>query len=630
MREAGVYLLEFGDARSGPFRIAADVYEDIWQPTLDVFLPVQMDHMLVNEAYRVWHGASHLDDALQAPVDREHFDLYAQGPTTDSPYAPGEHIPGLNVGGWYDAGDYDIRTQTHYYVVNSLVNLWETFGVERDVTLVDGERRYVDLHVPDGKNDLLQQIRHGTLALVAQFRAVGHAIPGIVESDLTQYTHLGDGLTKTDNLVHDPALGELESDGGRSGIFDDRWAFTSRSSALNFGSMAALAAASRALERFDPELADEALAIAIAAWDEEQALDEPYTFSHGNTTGGALPAEELKAALELLVSTGERHYAERFEALLPEIGKNFGQHAILAVRALPYLDEEYAAAVRRLAQEYRAMLDDLANANPWGVLITEGGWAGNGAVVGMATANYYLHVAFPDLIGKEDVFRGLNYLLGAHPYSNLSFVSGVGSAIEAGGLRHESRRLFLHPRRRRARRAGAEARFPRKQGRLAVPVGRKRVRDLARGELPVARQRSQGPGFRLKPACGAIGFSVNAFTAFPVSQFQNTRRDRARDHERVLFGRRRARTSIPGSGFNSKGACHESSVRHGGQEKGVGAGADAEVQGRTVGQRGPAHPGPGRGFNHAYVAIDDRAGRRAQCECAGRAHRRTKAPSPAT
>ncbi len=427
VREAGVYLLEYGDARSGPFRIAADVYENIWQPTLDVFFPVQMDHMLVNEAYRVWHGASHLDDALQAPVNREHFDLYAQGPTTDSPYAPGEHIPGLNVGGWYDAGDYDIRTQTHYYVVNSLVNLWETFGVERDVTLVDGERRYVDLHVPDGKNDLLQQIRHGTLALVAQFRAVGHAIPGIVESDLTQYTHLGDGLTKTDNLVHDPALGEFESVGERSGIFDDRWAFTSRSSALNFGSMAALAAASRALERFDPELAEEALAIAIAAWDEEQALDQPYTFSHGNTTGGALPAEELKAALELLVSTGERKYADRFEALLPEIGKNFGQHAILAVRALPYLDEEYAAAVRRFAQEYRATLDGLAETNPWGVLITEGGWAGNGAVVGMATANYYLHVAYPDIFGKEDVFRGLNYLLGAHPYSNLSFVSGAGA-----------------------------------------------------------------------------------------------------------------------------------------------------------------------------------------------------------
>jgi hypothetical protein len=423
VREPGVYLLEYGDVQSGPFRIAAEVYESIWQPTLDVFLPVQMDHMLVNEAYRVWHGASHLDDARQAPVNHEHFDLYAQGRTTDSPYEPGEHIPGLDVGGWYDAGDYDIRTQTQYYVVNNLVNLWETFGIDRDVTLVDDERRFVDLHVADGRNDLLQQIRHGTLALIAQFRAVGHAIPGIVESDLSQYTHLGDGLTKTDNLVHGPAPGGLESDS----VPDDRWAFTSRSSALNFGSMAALAAASRALERFDPELADEALALAIAAWDEEQALDEPYNFSHGNTTGGPLAAEELKAALELLVTTGDGRYAERFVALMPEIEKNFAQHAILAVRALPLLDEEYVAAIRFLAEEHRKTLDGYAAANPWGVLITEGGWAGNGAVVGIAASNYYLHKAFPDVIGREDVFRGLNYLLGTHPYSNLSFVSAVGA-----------------------------------------------------------------------------------------------------------------------------------------------------------------------------------------------------------
>ena len=30
--------------------------------------------------------------------------------TLDSPFKAGEHIPGLNVGGWYDAGDFDIQT----------------------------------------------------------------------------------------------------------------------------------------------------------------------------------------------------------------------------------------------------------------------------------------------------------------------------------------------------------------------------------------------------------------------------------------------------------------------------------------------------------------------------------------
>jgi hypothetical protein len=424
--QAGIYFIRYGGQKTAAFRIAPDVYENIWQPTLDIYFPVQMDHVLVNEAYRVWHGASHLDDALQAPVNHDHFDLYAQGPTTDSPYQPGEHIPGLNIGGWYDAGDYDIRTQTQYAVVNNLVNVWENFQLDRDNTRVDYPARYVDIHVPDGKPDLLQQIEHGTLALLAQHRAVGHAIAGIIVPSLEQYTHLGDGLTMTDNLIYDAALGDLESNGFYSGKFDDRWAFTSRSSALNFGSIAALAAASRALKGYDDELAAECLKVAVAAW-EEEASEGPFLFQHGNTTGGPLPVEELKATLELLVTTGEPQYAEKFRSLLPEIETGFPWLAILAVRAMPYLDDAYRARIEQLTTEHRKRLDELAGQNPYAVMITEGGWAGNGTIINMAMTNYYLHRAFPEIIGKEDVFRGLNYILGTHPGSDLSFVSAVGS-----------------------------------------------------------------------------------------------------------------------------------------------------------------------------------------------------------
>ena len=426
VRQEGLYRIEYAGQQTGPFRIARDVYHTAWQPTLDVFFPVQMDHVTVNEAYRVWHGASHLDDALQAPVDHEHFDLYAQGPTTDTPFQPGEHIPGLNDGGWYDAGDYDIRTQTQYRVVRDLVAVWETFRPERDNTLVDYDRRFVDIHVPDGKPDVLQQIEHGVRALLAQYRAVGHAIPGIIVPTLEQYTHLGDGLTMTDNLVYDPEMGELESDGFRSGRFDDRWAFTSRSSALNFGSIAALAAASRALKGYDDSLADECLQWAVRAWKEEQSR-EPDLFRHGNTTGGPLEQEETHAALELLVTTGDPAYGQRILHYLPEMEKAFPMFAASAVRAMPHLDEAYRERIRELAQAHREQVEGFSAQNPFGVLITEGGWAGNGAVIGMAVANYHLHRAFPGLFTDEDVFRGVHYILGTHPYSNLSFVSGVGA-----------------------------------------------------------------------------------------------------------------------------------------------------------------------------------------------------------
>lgn len=203
--------------RTAPFRIAADACADIWHASLDVYLPVQMDHMFVNEAYRVWHGHAHRDDARQAPVNHRHFDLYAQGPTTGTRFQPGEHIPGLNVGGWFDAGDFDLRTQTQYAVVLSLVHTWEAFAPRRDETTIDQSRHYVDLHVPDGVPDILQQIEHGALYLIAQFHAVGHAINGIVEPDLGQYTHLGDAASKTDGLIYRAELKPGESDGRHSG-----------------------------------------------------------------------------------------------------------------------------------------------------------------------------------------------------------------------------------------------------------------------------------------------------------------------------------------------------------------------------------------------------------------------------
>lgn len=426
IREEGIYLIEYGSQKTAPFRIASDVFKNIWHPTLDIYFPVQMDHVTVNEAYRVWHGASHLDDALQAPVNHKHFDLYAQGSTTDTPFQPGEHIPGLNIGGWYDAGDYDIRTQTQYSTVTNLVNTWENFRLERDNTSVDYQRKYVDIHVPDGKPDLLQQIEHGTLALIAQYRAVGHAIPGIIVPHLSQYTHLGDGLTMTDNLIYSADMGELESDGFRSGVFDDRWAFTSHSSALNFGSIAALAAASRALKGYNDELASESFHTAVKAWNEEQSR-EPVIFEHGNTTGGSLPVEELNAALELLVTTGERKYADKFLQHLSEIEKSFSRLAVQAVRAMPFMDETYRKKIKQLTLAHRKQLDELTRQNPFGVLITEGGWAGNGTIINMAMANYYLYKAFPEIITKEDVLKGLNYIFGTHPGSNLSFVSAVGT-----------------------------------------------------------------------------------------------------------------------------------------------------------------------------------------------------------
>jgi hypothetical protein len=261
---------------------------------------------------------------------------------------------------------------------------------------------------------------------LGQFKGVGYAINGIVEAHLDQYTHLGDAVTKTDNLIYNPQLKENQSDGFTSGNFDDRWAFTSRSSSLNYGSLAALAAASRALKGYNDTLAAECLAMAKKVWDDEQT-HAPYTFRHGNTTGGGLQDEKSRAMLELLIATGEKKFADSITALVPTIERQFGRFSSLAIRAIPYMDASYKQKLEGLVKNYKANLDRIAGLNPFGVLIGGGGWAGSGGVIGFAANNYLLYKAFPGIIDKESVFRGLNFIFGCHPGSNLSLVSAVGT-----------------------------------------------------------------------------------------------------------------------------------------------------------------------------------------------------------
>ncbi|MCD2324398.1 glycoside hydrolase family 9 protein [Sphingomonas sp. IC-56] len=426
----GTYALEYGDTRTAPFPIEAGVLNNGWKLTNDVYFPIAMDHMAVNEAYRVWHGDPHRDDARQAPLNHEHIDLYRQGPTTDTPFKPGEHIPGLAVGGWLDAGDFDIRTQTQYQVIRQLVDAWENFAIDRDTVSVDWPSRRVEMHVPDGTPDILQQIRHGSMQLIAQYDAVGHAIHGIVEPDVGQYTHLGDAASKTDGLIYDPKLRPYEraydKQGGRSGTPDDRWAFTSKASALDYGSAAALAATYRAWKGRDAAFAKRCLDLAQKIWTDEHS-HAPDLFQHGNTTGGPLEVEEFTAAVELLVSTGDNRYADRVQALTPAMLRAFGFTAATMAKAIPHMPASYRAALEPAARDWATKAQAALKENPFGVPITAGGWAGSGAVLNFGLTAYALHQAFPDLVDTAPVTRALDFLHGHHPASDRSFVSGVGA-----------------------------------------------------------------------------------------------------------------------------------------------------------------------------------------------------------
>jgi endoglucanase len=424
VNKTGLYYIEYGGQKTETFPIGADVYDTVWHLTADVWFPVQMDHIFVNEAYRVWHGLPHMDDALQAPPDTQHFDGYRMGATTGTKYAPLERIPGLAVGGWFDAGDFDIQTGSHASTIQSLVDTWETFKPLRDETLIDEAGRFVDIHRPDGKPDLLQQIEHGALQMAAQYKALGKWTRGIVDSHLYQYHHLGDASTQTDNLLYDSSLKPYQVEGNRSGTPDDRWVFTDGGS--GYPSLASLAAASRALRGFDDALADECLALAKQAYAEEsqRATTAPATGPGAMFGRGA----EMSAVLQLALTTRERQYIDRLNELLwPALERAGGMNLVSAIRALPVLGPGAVEKLRPYVVTYVGGIEKTLKANPYGVPMAAGGWGGSGGVVNFATTNYILYKAYPDLIDRETVFCGLTFLFGTHPMTNTSFVAGVGT-----------------------------------------------------------------------------------------------------------------------------------------------------------------------------------------------------------
>jgi endoglucanase len=429
VKEPGIYVIEYAGHRTGPFQIAPHLYsKGVWQPSLDTYLPVQMDHVKVRENYRVWHGVSHMDDARQAPINYTHFDGYSMGASSDSPFATGEHIPGLNRGGWYDAGDYDIRTQTQALVITDLAIAREAFHLDWDETSVDEDARLVQIHRPDGVPDVLQQVQHGVLGLLAQYAAFGHAIPGIVEPTLEEYTHLGDAASKTDGKIYSARLGPHDTDGTYSGAPDDRWAFTTHTTPLNYAAAAALAAASRVLKGYDDALAAQCLKIAAQVWSDEHS-HPPALFRSFNTTGGELDQEEVKAAVELLIAThGDATYRKRLQALQPAIRKNFSELGWLAARALPFMDSSFKGALAATVKDLESRQKAELAKNPFGVPISTGTWGGSMAAVEFAVHSYFLHQAFPELVGIEDTLRGFDYVLGRHPVSSVSYVSTVGTS----------------------------------------------------------------------------------------------------------------------------------------------------------------------------------------------------------
>jgi endoglucanase len=419
VKEPGLYVIEYAGQRTDVFPIARDVYGKTWQTTLDGFLAVQMDHVSVRDAYRLWHGIAHMTDALQAPPNTTHFDGYWMGPDTQSPYKPGEHIPGLNVGGWFDAGDFDNDAFGQYGTIQNLALAYETFHLKWDELSVNEKARSVEMHRPVGVPDLVEQVEHGVLQTLAQIHAVGHPFTGLQSPYLQWYTFVGDGASQTGAYSNNP---------------DPRWAWTRTSPRMEYAAAASLAIASGTLKGWNDPLSKQCLDAAIRLWNDAQAHPvyrhlPAYMEGEGGYREFGLGSPEWTAAVELTIATrGADPYKKRVEELFPTTGKEIAFGGWMAVRALPYLDAGYRTRLRAAVKAFVPQLNGFLATTPFGVPPSLGSWGGSSQVAEFGAQMYFLHEAFPDLIGPEYTLRAANYLLGTHPVSSESYISAIGTA----------------------------------------------------------------------------------------------------------------------------------------------------------------------------------------------------------
>ena len=460
VRQPGVYYIQYGGTRSNDFLIDEHVYDQITDATTDVWVPIHMNHMYVNEGYRTWHGEPFKEGYLQAPPS-DHFDLHRQGETTDTKYKPYELIPGLNVGGFFDAGDFDIETGSNINVVQNFIRTWELFHPQRDETFVSQQQRYVDLHRPDGVPDILQFIEHGTLNLVAQAEQIGHMASTLSNSILDNYHHLGDAASITDGLHYDPSLKpyEVSADGKRSGTPDDMWAFTTRSPQLDLRAATMFAAAYQALKGYNDNLAERALTQSKRLMAEATELinarratrqmqaDEDFSWIDGiENDPNAKPDKKRQALmarsrknreqlgdmatnLQLYGATKEKQYLDNFtKQIWDALELNLASNMQTALDAIPYMDEDYKKKLHSYVEKYNAYVQDFDKQNPYGVPIGLGNWAGVNMVLNFGITVNYAHIYYPDIVSKDEVYRVANWLYGCHPYHNYSFVAVVGAA----------------------------------------------------------------------------------------------------------------------------------------------------------------------------------------------------------
>jgi hypothetical protein len=274
----------------------------------------------------------------------------------------------------------------------------------------------VEIHLPDGKPDILQQVEHGVLTILGGYENLGRLYRGIIENDLRQYVLLGDASANSDELRYNPKLSKNERTATESGVHDDRWVFTEENAGHEYEAIKGLAAAARVLKGYNDDLAARCL----------KAATELYAIPRQS---GRNQSAKIAAATELLLTTNEAKYKQDIVGMKDQVVRSIGQTGASVACVFNLIDDAtFKAEVAEAFKKYATQLAGRQKENPFGVPYNIAIWGDGWGIQRLGMQQYFLHTRLPQIFDTSLMYNALNFMLGNHPGENTSsFASGVGS-----------------------------------------------------------------------------------------------------------------------------------------------------------------------------------------------------------
>ncbi|MDA3929840.1 MAG: glycoside hydrolase family 9 protein [Prolixibacteraceae bacterium] len=242
MTEPGNYVLVIdGQGKSFPFEVSKDVLTNLAKATLKYYYFNRASMPIVSEFGGVWaREAGHPDTEVV---------VLPSAATTKRPAGTKISTPG----GWYDAGDYNKYIISSAIPVFTLLSAYETYP-----ELYDS----LGLNIPESKNN----------------------IPDILDEALYNIRWMMTMQDEDGGIYNKTTEANFSGFDMPSNVKSTRYV-CAKSTAASLDFAAVMAITSRVFKKFNPELADSALNMAIKAW--QWAKNNPnVAFKNPSASGG--------------------------------------------------------------------------------------------------------------------------------------------------------------------------------------------------------------------------------------------------------------------------------------------------------------------------------------------------------